>query len=65
MSSFWIAWNMVRRALGNMKSVLTYLIIPVAVVSVIIILIGGKSAPDPIGYVNLDEGPAGARLLRR
>lgn len=63
MSSFWIAWNMVRRALGNMKSVLTYLIIPVAVVSVIIILIGGKSAPDPIGYVNLDEGPAGARLL--
>lgn len=63
MNSLWIAWNMVRRALGNMKSILTYLVIPVAVVSVIIILIGGKSVPDPIGYVNLDEGPAGARLM--
>lgn len=63
MNSLWIAWNMIRRALGNIKSILTYLVIPVAVVSVIIILIGGKSIPDPIGYVNLDEGPAGARLL--
>lgn len=62
MNSLWIAQNMIRRALGSRRSILTYLVFPVVIVSVIIALVGGGSTPAPIGYVNLDQGPAGQRL---
>ncbi|WP_172198354.1 ABC transporter permease [Saccharibacillus qingshengii] len=65
MNSIWIARNLVQRALGNFRGILSYLILPVAVVSGAVGLLGGGiSSPDaPIAYVNLDSGPAGERLL--
>lgn len=63
MNSLWIAQNMIRRALGSRRSILTYLVFPVVIVSVIVALVGGGSTPAPIGYVNLDQGPAGQRLI--
>lgn len=65
MNSVWMAWNLIRRALGSFRGVLSYLILPVAIVSGAVGLLGGgmSAPPAPVGYVNLDAGPAGERLL--
>lgn len=64
MNSLWIAWNLIRRVLGSFKGILAFLILPVAVVSGAVGLLGADTeTPEPIGYVNADRGPAGERLL--
>ncbi|MCY9670549.1 ABC transporter permease [Paenibacillus alginolyticus] len=65
MNSLFIAINMLRRTLFQKKGFLMYLVIPAAVVSLIIGVIGQQSDHGvDIAYINLDQGAMGSHLLQ-
>jgi ABC-2 type transport system permease protein len=64
MNSFYIAFNMVKRILGQKKGVLIYIAIPTFVISLIIALVGHAPAREvTIAYINQDQGNLGKHLV--
>ncbi|MBY9077549.1 ABC transporter permease [Paenibacillus sp. HN-1] len=65
MRNIWtIAANLVRRMVGQRRGLMTYLIIPCIIISVIISLTGNDGFnKDAVLYSNLDTGPAGAHVI--
>ncbi|MFC7679269.1 ABC transporter permease [Paenibacillus sp. GCM10028914] len=64
MHSLTIAWQMIKRTLGSKKGWISYIIIPCAVVTAVVALLGNDEATNvPIPYVNSDTGPAGKHLI--
>jgi ABC-2 type transport system permease protein len=64
MNSFYIAFNMLRRTLGQKKGLLIFIIIPTLVVSLIISIIGQAPARQiTIAYMNQDQGNLGKHLV--
>ncbi|MFD0697237.1 ABC transporter permease [Paenibacillus sp. GCM10027628] len=65
MNSFYIALNMLRRTLLQKKGFLIYIVMPAAVVSLIIGILGQQQTQRVnIEYMNMDHGPIGAHLIR-
>lgn len=65
MNSLAIALNMLRRSLFQRKGLLMYLVIPVAAVSLIIIVLGKQSEHRAdIAYLNLDQGALGMQVVQ-
>lgn len=59
-----IAWNMVKRMIGSKKGVLTFIVVPCAVIAGIIAISGIMEESDTIIlYHNSDQGPAGRHVL--
>ncbi|MEK5282111.1 MULTISPECIES: ABC transporter permease [Paenibacillus] len=59
-----IAWNMVKRTIGSRNGLLTYILLPCIVVSVIVAISGSMGErPATILYSNMDDGAAGKHLL--
>lgn len=59
-----IAWNMVKRTIGSRNGLLTYILLPCIVVSVIVAISGSMGErPTTILYSNMDDGAAGKHLL--
>lgn len=64
MHSLTIAWQMIKRTLGRKKGWISYVIIPCAVVTGTVALLGNEATTSiPIAYVNADSGPAGEHLI--
>lgn len=65
MRNIWtIAANLVRRMVGQRRGLMTYLIIPCIIITVIISLTGNVgTSKDVVLYSNLDTGPAGAHVI--
>lgn len=64
MHSLTIAWQMIKRTLGRRKGWISYVIIPCAVVTGAVALLGNDETTSvPIAYVNSDAGPAGKHLI--
>ncbi|MBD0379280.1 ABC transporter permease [Paenibacillus sedimenti] len=64
MNSFYIALNMLRRTLLQKKGFLIYVVIPAAVISFIIGVVGQQHTNQSnIEYINADRGPLGAHLV--
>lgn len=65
MNSLFIALNMLHRTLFQRKGFLIYLLIPAAVVSLIIGILGQQSEHRvDIAYINMDRGTVGTHLLQ-
>lgn len=64
MHSLTIAWQMMKRTLGRKKGWISYIIIPCAVVTLAVTLLGSEGSTNlSILYVNSDTGPAGKHLI--
>ncbi|NMO96680.1 ABC transporter permease [Paenibacillus lemnae] len=65
MHSLTIALQMMKRTLGRKKGWMVYVLLPCAIVTVCIALLGqANTAEVPIAYINEDQGPAGEHLLQ-
>lgn len=64
MHSLTIAWQMIKRTLGHKKGWVSFVIIPCAVVTLAVSLLGSDEVSSyTIPYVNSDTGPAGTHLI--
>lgn len=65
MNSWVIAMHLLKRVIGNRKGLITRIVLPVAVISGMIAIIGGVGpGPVKVAYMNEDRGELGAHVLQ-
>lgn len=64
MNSLYIAWNMCKRTIGNAKSLILLVLVPVIVISAVIGIFGSSPPKNvKIAYVNEDQGTLSQHII--